>query len=337
MVSTAHRGWLLAVLAACLTLTLAGCLAEEAPPGSDGEPPVPPPGQQPVVTPLPAAIYLARESHLEAVFRSLPVAPEEGPRAALEALVAGPTPLEERQGYRRVLPPSVVVRGVSVRDGVASADFSREIITRSEEVGGGSRSESLALHAVYLTLVQFPGIEKVKVLVEGQSEGTVDGRSIRDFWGHVGLPEYLQGSVPVLKVVERQRVGDPAVAGKALDLKSVRWWGHPSLFRVVFEVAGRGDAPLGGVPAAEGSFASRQETVFVTIPGVKGSAMTDFGPGKAVEVNDWRVQKVAWEKMDPCSFRLTLHPDHTYGWRLWGLTDPARVVVDVYATGPSPR
>ncbi|MDI6894668.1 MAG: GerMN domain-containing protein [Bacillota bacterium] len=330
----------LVVVVFCSLLVLAGCLAgEKAPPPGTVVSPPPPAGPEPAAAPLPVAVFLAREGKLEAVFRSLPVSPEEGPRAALEALVGGPTSFETRQGFAAVLPPSTAVRGVTVADGVATADFSREIVTRSGDVGGGSLSESLALHAIYLTLAQFPDVERVKVLVEGQSEGTVDGRSIKDFWGHLGLPEYLEGAVPVLRVAERQEVGDQEVARQAggLRLKSLHWWAHPTLFRVVFALEGAGGTGLGGIPAAQASCSSARRTLFLAIPAVKEAAVPDLAAGQTVEVNDWRVEKLVWEKASPCSFRLALHAGHSYGWRLWGLTDPARIVLDVYATGPAPR
>lgn len=335
-------GLTVAMLCGVMTVagSLAGCAGGEKPLTPDaGTSPPPPAGPQPAVVPLPVAVFLAREGKLEAVFRSLPVPPEEGPRAALEALIAGPTPFEVRQGFAPVLPASTAVRGVTIVDGVATADFSREIITRSADVGGGSQAESLALQAIYLTLAQFPEVERVKVLVEGQGEGSVDGRSIRDFWGHLGLPEYLEGTVAVLKVAQRQRVGDPEVARRAggLRLKSLRWWAHPTLFRLVFEVEGASGTPLTGVPPAEASLSAASRSLLLSVASVKESSLDVLSPGRAAEVNDWRVEKLAWEKASPCTFRLTLHPGRSYGWRLWGLTEPARVVLDVYAAGSSTR
>lgn len=330
----------LVLLLAGASPTVTGCLAGPTPGQPDAGMPAPaPPREEAAPAPLPVAIFLACGGNLEAVFRSLSVPPEEGPRAALEALVAGPTSFEARRGYGGVLPPSTVVRAVTVADGVATADFSRELITRSAEVGGGSRGEMLALHAIYLTLVQFPGVDRVKVLVEGQSEGQVEGRSIRDFWGHVGLPEYLVGPVPVLKVAEQQQVGDREMAAQVggLRLKSVRWWAHPTLFRLVFTLEGAGGAVLNGIPPAQASWSYARRTLLISIPAVKEAVVPDLRAGEAVEVDDWRVEKLTWEKAGPCSFGLALHPDHSYGWRLWGLTDPARIVLDVYATGPASR
>lgn len=332
----ARRG-LRAVLLVLLALGLAGaagCSPASGPGGGQEVTPGPgPPEGEEAARPLPVAVFLARADGLEAVFRSVNVLPEEAPRAALEALVAGPTSFEARQGFTPVLPPSCTVRGVTVADGVATADFSRELISDSGLVGGGSRAEVLALHAIYLTLAQFPDVERVKVLVEGSGDGQVDGRPVRDFWGHVGLPEYLTGPVATLRVPGRQEVGSAAAgAAGGLRLQGVRWWAHPALFRVTLTLEGGGGS-LREVPLARASRSGN--AVSLTVPGVAEAAVADLEPGDAVALNDWRADRLAWEREDPCTFRLTLRPERSYGWRLWGLTDPARIVLDVYATGPA--
>lgn len=174
--------------------------------------------------------------------------PEDGcPAAALQLLVAGPTPAEQEQGFVPVLPPAARVLGVTIENGVATADFSREVITRSSDVACSSAAEALALSAVYFTLVQFPGVEKVRLLVEGKSRGIVDGRLIEDFWGHIGLPEHLSGDLELVNVPQRQEVGGTEPGAHRFRLKAVRWEGHPGVFRLVFdlEAAGGTSAPAG--------------------------------------------------------------------------------------------
>lgn len=290
----------------------------------------------PSPTETPVAVFFAREGKLEAVFRSLAVAPQDAPAAALAALIAGPTAAEGRQGFGPVLPAAARVLGVVIGDGTATADLSREVITRSGEVGASSTAEALALHAIYLTLAQFPGVERVRVLVEGQSKGTVDGRAIEDFWGHVGLPQQLAGYVPVLKVVSRQEVGEPA---DGLRLKSVRWWAHPALFRLVFDVD-RQDGPLDQVPATQGSYSPSSRVLSLTINGIRSVAAEGLSPGQSLEINDWRAATLTWRRTEDdqaVSFALALQPDRAYGWRLWSLTEPVRIVVDVYAAGSAFR
>jgi hypothetical protein len=109
-------------------------------------------------------------------------------RAAITELIKGPS---ADSGLYPVLPSTVEVIDVWIDGGTCYLDLSKEVITDSGLVGCGARGEQLALGAIADTLTEFPAIERVKLLVEGSQEGEVDGRRIEDFWGHVGLPEYL--------------------------------------------------------------------------------------------------------------------------------------------------
>ncbi len=110
-------------------------------------------------------------------------------RAALEELIAGPAP---GSGLSAVLPPTVRVLGVEVADGVCTANVSAEILSDAAAVGAGASGEELALAAIANTLTELGGVERVRLLVEGVQSGMVDGRLVEDFWGHMGLPEYLE-------------------------------------------------------------------------------------------------------------------------------------------------
>lgn len=79
--------------------------------------------------------------------------------AALEALIAGP----ETQGYTRNISPETNVYGtIRQKDAL--------IVNVSEEFArfGGSVAEIVAVASVVNTLTQFEGIERVKILVEGE-------------------------------------------------------------------------------------------------------------------------------------------------------------------------
>ncbi len=111
-------------------------------------------------------------------------------RAAMEELIKGPS---AGSGLRGALPPTVRVLGVSVQDGVCAVDVSKEIITDKPPGGGaGAQVEALALASIANTLTEFPTVQRVRLLVEGRQSGIIDGRYIEDFWGHVGLPEFLE-------------------------------------------------------------------------------------------------------------------------------------------------
>lgn len=110
-------------------------------------------------------------------------------RAAMERLIEGPEP---GSGLAPVLPDSVKIIDIGVEDGLCTVDVSKQIITDSSSLAYGARGEQLALASIANTLTEIEGIERVKLLVEGAQSGEVDGRLIEDFWGHVGLPDYLE-------------------------------------------------------------------------------------------------------------------------------------------------
>lgn len=123
---------------------------------------------------------------------------------ALEELIKGPTKEEMAQGYNGCLPNKetvamyrnwyeteiitakeddlfankfrspdgefapwgnkIIVRGVNIKDGVAYADFSKELYSYG---GGACLAESINT-SINNTLLQFPAIKEVKILVEGR-------------------------------------------------------------------------------------------------------------------------------------------------------------------------
>ncbi len=118
-------------------------------------------------------------------------------RAAMEELFKGPS---EGSGLKAIFPSTVRVLDISIENGVCTLNVSKEIITdKSQQGGAGAAVEGLALASIANTLTEFPTIQKVKLLVEGQQSGMVDGHFIEDFWGHVGLPEYLERDMSKVK------------------------------------------------------------------------------------------------------------------------------------------
>ncbi len=113
--------------------------------------------------------YLVREVHQ--------VAPTKDPAlAAVQELISGqPT----TPGAMRILPPGTRVLDVTVKDGLATVNFSREVL---EHPSTGAEGEALGIQSVVNTLTEFPDIRQVSFQVEGK----VDERT-RDWWGHVGL------------------------------------------------------------------------------------------------------------------------------------------------------
>lgn len=97
-----------------------------------------------------------------------PTAAEEAERALAE-LIKG-----SERDLVSPLPPQTRVRQVFIgRDGVATVDFSRDIV---EKYAYGSTSELAAVYAVVNTLAfNFKDIKKVVILVEGAEKETLGG------------------------------------------------------------------------------------------------------------------------------------------------------------------
>jgi spore germination protein GerM len=94
--------------------------------------------------------------------KPVPVREGEDPlRIALEhLLITRDTPFP--QGTRLLR--------VSVKDGLAEVDFSRELI---DNFPGGSTTEAMIVESLCKTLAQFSDIEKVRILVEGKRIDTI--------------------------------------------------------------------------------------------------------------------------------------------------------------------
>ncbi len=116
-------------------------------------------------------------------------------RAAMEELIAGPAPGSQ---LSPVLPDTVKVLDIEVADGTATVNVSKEILTDANQVGVSAEGEGLALSAIANTLTEFAEVSRVKLLVEGMQSGMVEGRFVEDFWGHTGLPEYLERNEDII-------------------------------------------------------------------------------------------------------------------------------------------
>jgi germination protein M len=141
-----------------------------SPPGTDGEKPADKPLNLSVhyVKFTDQDAYLVREVHQVPYTQGVA-------KAALEELikVEPSTP-----GASRVLPAETKINGISIKDGVATVDFSREVL----QANVGSTGEALGIQSIVNTLTEFPEIKQVSFLVDGK----LDDKA-KDWWGHVGL------------------------------------------------------------------------------------------------------------------------------------------------------
>lgn len=114
-------------------------------------------------------MYLVREVHQ--VDKNVEVA-----RAALNELISG-TPVTA--GASRVMPADTKILGINIAQGLATVDFSAEVL----KANVGSSGEALGIASIVNTLTEFPTIQKVAFTVDGSKEKGMD------WWGHVGLYE----------------------------------------------------------------------------------------------------------------------------------------------------
>ena len=82
---------------------------------------------------------------------------------ALTTLTANPT---------GPLPPGTRLLSVTISDGLATADFSREL---RDNFHGGDTEEVQVVNAILKTLGQFPTVSKVQILVDGQHIDSLGG------------------------------------------------------------------------------------------------------------------------------------------------------------------
>ena len=104
--------------------------------------------------------------------------------AAIAALLDGPTETESG-AMSSAIPAGTRLLGLSIRDGVATVDFSSEF-----ESGGGSASATIRLGQVVYTLTQFPTVKSVVFQVDGRTV-TVFGSEGIVLDGPVGRADYL--------------------------------------------------------------------------------------------------------------------------------------------------
>lgn len=167
-----------------------------APPTTSGGPATPTTSPEPTVAGRTITIYLL-DGQGRAVPTTRDVATEGVARAAVTALIAGPTAREAVAGLSTAFPPDSLLLGIDIAGGTAIVDMSREF-----ESGGGSSSVLGRLAQLVYTLTEFDSVERVELRLDGEEidyfsgEGVVagDGWTRADFAGSNPLGEPLDGS-----------------------------------------------------------------------------------------------------------------------------------------------
>ena len=144
--------------------------------------------------------------------------------AALRELLAGPTQAERNSvpGISTAIPDDTLLLGITIQEGVATVDLSREF-----ESGGGSFSMFGRLAQVVFTVTQFPTVEAVAFRLDGEPGTVFSGEGII-LEESVGRDDYrdLMSTVFVDRPAYGGPLGNPA-----------RLVGMAAVFEAVFQVA----------------------------------------------------------------------------------------------------
>ncbi len=117
-------------------------------------------------------VYFTRGEKITAVTRAVPRVPAIGAES-MKGLVGGPTAAEAADGFGTAIPAETRFRGLTIADGVAKVDLSKDF-----ESGGGSLSLSLRLAQVTCTLDQFDSVSGVRFLLDGDLVNVFSGNGI---------------------------------------------------------------------------------------------------------------------------------------------------------------
>jgi germination protein M len=146
-----------------------------------------------------AAVFLVRGEHVAPVRRVGAHTPAVA-RAAVSALLRGPTASERKDGYSSAIPARTGLGSISVSRGVATVDFSSRF-----ELGGGSLSMQLRVAQVVYTLTQFPSVGRVAFRLDGRPVEWIGGEGV-SVSPPVGRADFEAQTPPIL--VEQPLPGD---------------------------------------------------------------------------------------------------------------------------------
>lgn len=87
----------------------------------------------------------------------------------MQALLNGPL---THENLHESVPHTTRLLGLSIFEGLAVANFSSELV---DDFNGGSLIESYLVQAIVSTLTEFPEIDRVQILVEGEEIESIGG------------------------------------------------------------------------------------------------------------------------------------------------------------------
>jgi germination protein M len=117
-------------------------------------------------------VWFTHDQSLFVTERTEPANPRIG-TASVTAMLQGPSPDERAAGVGSVIPNGSRLLGLTIDNGIATADLSREF-----ESGGGSASMRMRLAQLTFTLTQFATVEGVNLEIEGTPVRVFGGEGI---------------------------------------------------------------------------------------------------------------------------------------------------------------
>lgn len=160
-------GTVAAVVLALVALGAAGCDG-----GTGSTTTAPPATGSTAPAQASVAVYFLRDEKVGPVRRTIAATPALA-RAALTALLEGPTREEAAGGLVSAIPAGTTLRDVAVADGIATVDFDGRF-----DDGGGSASMLGRVAQVVATLTRFPTVERVAFRIDGKPVETIGGEGV---------------------------------------------------------------------------------------------------------------------------------------------------------------
>ncbi len=116
-------------------------------------------------------VYRASSDGTEKLLPEKITIQDNGKSIEYNALVALCSTKPQNAKMDDVFPIGTKVLKLDIKDGIAYADFSKEI----KNADKGSYNEMLICYAIVNTLTEFKNIQKVQILIEGKKEITLKG------------------------------------------------------------------------------------------------------------------------------------------------------------------
>jgi germination protein M len=136
--------------------------------------------QEPAETAVELTLYFSDDQAMYLLPEQRNVTIGEGEsieETVVRELIKGPS----GAGLKRTIPPETSLLSLSIENGVAGVNFSKDI---QDSRYGDSAGESMLVYSIVNSLTELPGINQVQILVEG--------KKIESLYGHIGAAEPLE-------------------------------------------------------------------------------------------------------------------------------------------------